>query len=342
VEAPPPRGGKPRRRWIVPAMGFGIAGVLAGGTLLLVASERPRIVDLELLSVPKVGLIAHWVTTGNGRRTYDLRDPAGNVIASGTLSAPAGSMVLGRHRDATLRLTIANGFGSDARAAGYAASTPPPAIRIQATAPPRIASLLVDPPRPNAPLTVHYDASARDLQLAIVDRTGATWFSTTTPSGTGMIQVPAPPAGPREPYQLVARAEGTSAGELTRVPIPAAVAPTPSPAPSASGALGVAAGGVTGPDAVVVDVGGGDSFAVRPDPVRRGQPFVVEIPFADGARVALVRDADGAEVAGASLRQGERSVALVAPKGAATYTVRVVLQRGIGNETLVRPLHLAR
>ncbi len=346
VEAPPPRGGKPRRRWIVPATGIGIAGVLAGGILLLVASERPRIVDLQLAAVPKVGLIAHWVTAGNGKRTFELRNAKGDVLAAGALPSASGSMVLGRKRDATLRVAIANGFGSDARDAGYATATPPPAIRILATSPPRIASLQVDPPRPNAPLTVHYTASARDLRLAIVDRTGAIWFSTTTPSGSGVTEVPAPPAGPREPYQLVARAEGSGAGEDTRVPIPASVTPTmPPPSPNAAAAAMPSLGGVlSSSDAnpVIVDVGGGDTFAVRPDPVRPGQPFVVEIPFADGASVTLVRDADGADVAGATLRQGERSVALIAPRARTGYTVRVTLQRGMGNETLVRPLHIAR
>ncbi len=345
VEAPPPRGGKPRRRWIVPATAIGIAGILAGGTLALVASERPRIVDLQLAAVPKAGLIAHWVTDGSGTRTYELRNSKGDVLAAGTLPSASGSMVLGRKRDATLRVAIANGFGSDARDAAYATATPPPAIRIVATPPPRIASLQVDPPRPNMPLTVHYTASARDLRLAIIDRTGQTWFSTTTPSGTGITQVPAPPAGPREPYQLVARAEGSGAGEDTRVPIPASVAPTTAPAsPSAAAAVSPLTGVLPPSDTnpVVVDVGGGDTFAVRPDPVRAGQPFVVEIPFADGASVALMRNSDGADVAGATLRQGERSVALVAPTARTSYTIRVTLQRGMGNETLVRPLHIAR
>jgi hypothetical protein len=44
-------------------------------------------------------------------------------------------------------------------------------------------------------------------------------------------------------------------------------------------------------------------------------------------------------VAGAALRAGERSVAMVAPLRPEPYTVRVTLQRGQGNETLVRPLH---
>ncbi|HZO94065.1 MAG TPA: hypothetical protein VFB22_09835 [Candidatus Baltobacteraceae bacterium] len=347
VEAPPPRGGKPRRRWVLPASAIGIAGVLAGGTLLLVASERPRVVDLQLDAVPKVGLLAHWVTAGNGRRTYELRDAKGAVLASGTLPSASGSMVLGKKRDATLRIAIANGFGTDVRDAGYATATPPPAIRILATPPPRIVSLQVDPPRPNAPLTVRYTAKARDLQLAILDRTGATWFSTTTPSGSGVTQIPAPPAGPREPYQLVARAEGASGGEDTRVPIPASIAATPSPAAVANGAAGTFTGPGNGllqgdANAVVVDVGGGDAFAIRPDPVRAGQPFVVEVPFADGAQVSLIRDSDGADVAGATLHQGERSAALVAPTGRGTFTVRVLLQRGMGNETLVRPLHVTR
>ena len=80
---------------------------------------------------------------------------------------------------------------------------------------------------------------------------------------------------------------------------------------------------------------------MRPDRVRPGQPFVVEVPFGDGARVALVRDRDGSEVAGTQLRAGERSLALVAPARPEPYTVRVTLQRGNGNETLVRPLHFA-
>src|SRR5581483_10082210 len=112
------------------------------------------------------------------------------------------------------------------------------------------------------------------------------------------------------------------------------IAATPSPAAVANGAAGTFTGPGNGllqgdANAVVVDVGGGDAFAIRPDPVRAGQPFVVEVPFADGA-----------DVAGATLHQGERSAALVAPTGRGTFTVRVLLQRGMGNETLVRPLHV--
>jgi hypothetical protein len=157
--------------------------------------------------------------------------------------------------------------------------------------------------------------------------------------------VPAPPPGPREPYALIASAAGAGAGEDTRVPIPAAVTPSPQPSASAGasalpGAAGNASPGAAGGSGTaVVDVGGGDAFAVRPDPVRPGQPFVVEVPFGDGARVALSRDRDGAEVTGVQLRAGERSVALVAPLRPEPYTIRVTLQRGQGSETLVKALH---
>jgi hypothetical protein len=346
VEAAPPLAGRSRRRWVLPAMALGAAAVLTGAVLVAVGAERPRVVDAALIASPDGTLIARWATLGKGTRTYDLRGASGEVIAHGTLPDPSGTMTLGRGEAATLHVQIANDFGSDARDAAYAHATAAPAIRIIATPPPRIESLAVDPLRPGAPLTVRYAAHARDVQLAILDRTGATWFSTTTPSGSGVTQVPAPPAGPREPYTLVARAQGAGAGQETRVPIPAALAPpTPSAAPLA--AATPTRGGPSIPGAsttsntTVVDVGGGDSFSIRPDPVRAGQPFVVEIPFADGARIELDRDADGAQIAGADLRNGERSAALVAPPKPGGYTIRVTLQRGEGNEILVRALRFA-
>jgi hypothetical protein len=346
VEAPPPRGGRPRRRWVTPATAIGVAGLLAGGTLVFFGLERPRVVDAALLATPDGKLIARWATAGSGKRTYELRDSHGAVVAQGVLPQPSGEMPLGNGDAANLRVAIANNFGSDTRDAAYARATPPPPIRIVATPPPRIETLAVDAPRPNAPLTVRYNiADARDLQLAIVDRTGATYFSTTTPSGKGTIQVPAPPAGPREPYQLVARArgEGNAAGQETRVPLSAAIAQAPSPAPSAPSSAGPdrrPAGAGNGSHSTVVDAGGGDTFAIRPDPVHAGEPFVVDIPFADGARVQVVRDRDDVELAGADLRRGERSVALTAPSSPGAYTVRVTMQRGVGLETLVRPLRL--
>jgi hypothetical protein len=345
VEAPPPRGGRSRRRWIPIATALGAAALLAGATLLVVGSGRPRVLAAGLGAGPGGTLVASWRTAGDGKRSYELRNAAGAVVASGPLPGPAGTLPLGRGDAATLHVAIAGALGADARDAAYARATAPPAIRIVATPPPRLATLSVDPPRPNAPLTVRYAARARTVHLAIVDRAGATWFSTTTPGGQGTTQVPAPPPGPREPYALIASAAGAGAGEDTRVPIPAAVTPSPLPSPSAGasalpGAAGAPGARVpAGSNTTVVDVGGGDAFVVRPDPVRPGQPFVVEVPFGDGARVALSRDRDGAEVAGVQLRAGERSVALVAPLRPEPYTVRVTLQRGQGSETLVKALH---
>ncbi len=342
VEAPPPRGGRSRRRWLPVAGALGAALLLAGASLVVIGAGRPRVLDAGLVATPGGALVARWRTAGDGRRSYELRNAAGAVIAAGPLPGPEGTLPLGRGDAATLHVAIANALGGDARDAAYARATAPPAIRIVATPPPRLASLSVDPPQPNQPLTVRYSARARELRLAIVDRTGATWFATTTPAGQGITQVPAPPPGPREPYALIARAAGSGAGEDTRVPIPAAVTPSPVPSPSGSGSPQPAASGAPGAPGgrgTVVDVGGGDTFAVLPDPVRPGQPFSVEVPFADGARIALVRDRDGSEVAGAQLRAGQRSVAMLAPRRPEPYTVRVTLQRGSGSETLVRPLH---
>jgi hypothetical protein len=350
VEAPPPRGGRVRRRWAAPAAALGAAALLAGGVLIFYGIERPRIVDAALLATPDGKLVARWSTSGDGTRSYELRDAAGGTVARGTLPAAAGTMPVGQADAATLHVAVSNAFGTDARDAAYGRATPPPAIRIVATPPPRIASLAVDAPRADAPLTVRYTAHARDLHLAIIDRAGAIWFATTTPAGSGITQIPAPPAGPREPYQLVASAEGATAGEETRVPIPAAVVPSPSPSASAalaqtSPAPGAAPRGAPGAsldaNSTVVDVGGGDTFALRPSPVQPGQPFVVEIPFADGARVQIIRDRDGLELAGADLRRGERSAAMTAPSAPGAYTVRVTLQRGVGQETVVRPLRLS-
>jgi hypothetical protein len=254
---------------------------------------------------------------------------------------------------ASLRITVANAFGSDARDAVYSRSTPPPAIRIVATPPPRIESIAVDAPRPNAPLTVRYAARARDLRLSVVDRNGATWFDTTTPSGHGTTTIPAPPAGGREPYVLVARANGGDAREETRVPFPAAVQPTASASPSASPGASPAAQATgqaraTPPrtgvpsEPSVLEGAGGDTFALRPDPAAPGQAVTVTVPSAEGARVQIVRDRDGIEVAGADVRRGERSAVLTAPARREAYTVRVTMQRGRGLVSLVRPLHLRR
>jgi hypothetical protein len=242
---------------------------------------------------------------------------------------------------------VANAFGSDARDAVYARATAPPAIRIVATAPPRIESIAVDAPRPNAPLTVRYAAHARELHLSVVDAAGGTWFATTTASGRGTIQIPAPPAGAREPYLLVARAEGSDAREETRVPFPTAVQPTASASPSASPQATAAP--ASGPrrtgvpsEPSVLEGAGGDSFAIRPDPAVRGQPVFVTLPSADGARVQIVRDRDGIEVVGADLPRGERTMMLVAPPAPGSYTIRVTMQRGRGLVSLVRPLRLRR
>ena len=350
VEAPPPRGGRPRRRWVGPVIALGTAGLLAGATLMGVAAGRPRVVEATLLAGPNGTTVARWATAGNGTRTYEVRDARGDVVARGSLPGAAGTMDIAIAGAAGLRVAVANAFGSDARDAVYTRATPPPAIRIAATPPPRIESIAVDAPRPNAGVTVRYAARARDLHLSVVDGNGATWYSTTTPSGRGSLQIPAPPPGPREPYLLVARADGSDAREETRVPFPAAVVPAASPSPSTSPLAQATVAPAPGPrrtsapppEPSVLEGAGGDSFAMRPDPVVPGQPVVVTVPSADGARVQIVRDRDGIEIAGGDVRRGERSAALITPTEPGAYTVRVTMQRGRGLVSLVRPLHLRR
>jgi hypothetical protein len=349
VEAPAPRGGRKRRRWIGPAMALGAAGLLAGATLIGVAAGRPRVVEATLLDGPNGGTVARWSTAGTGSRDYELRDARGEVVAHGALPAPAGTMTIAIPAAASLRITVANAFGSDARDAVYARATPPPAIRIVATPPPRIESIAIDAPRPNAPLTVRYAAHARALHLSVLDGAGATWFGTTTASGRGSVQIPPPPPGAREPYVLVARAQGSDAREETRVPFPTAVQPTASASPSASPAAQAAAAPTTGPrrtgvpsEPSVLEGAGGDSFAIRPDPAIRAQPVFVTLPSTDGARVQIVRDRDGIEVVGADLPRGARTMMLIAPAEAGSYTIRVTMQRGRGLVSLVRPLRLRR
>jgi hypothetical protein len=349
VEAPPPRGGRPRRRWVGPVIALGTAGLLAGATLIGVAAGRPRVVEATLLAGPNGTTAARWATAGNGARTYEVRDAHGDVVARGSLPAAAGTMDIAIPGAAGLRIAVANAFGSDARDAVYTRATPPPAIRIAATPPPRIESIAVDAPRPNAGVTVRYAAHARDLHLSVVDGNGATWYSTTTPTGRGSLQIPAPPPGPREPYLLVARADGSDAREETRVPFPAAVVPAASASPSASPLAQATAAPTRGPSRTsappepsVLEGAGGDSFAMRPDPAISGQPVVVTVPSAEGARVQIVRDRDGIEIAGGDVRRGERSAALITPTEPGSYTVRVTMSRGRGLVSLVRPLHLRR
>jgi hypothetical protein len=344
VDAPPPRGGRPRRRWVPPVIALGAAGVLAGAVLILFGAERPRVVDAALLANPDGRLVASWATTGNGTRTYELRDAGGAVVGQGPLPAPSGTLDLGRGNAASLHIAVANAFGHDARDAAYARATPPPPITIVITPPPAIGSITVDPPQPGAPLTVHYAARARDLHLSIVDRDGKPYFETTTQGGTGVVRIPAPPAGPGEPYQLIARAEGAAGGEQTRISIASAVSPSPSPGPSPSGSPGETAppphGGPPAGSGPTVIEAGSETFTISPDPVRAGQPFSVEVPFANAARVELVRDRDGLELAWVDLRAGDRKVMLTAPARDGPFTVRVTVQRGIGTETLVHPLHV--
>ena len=57
------------------------------------------------------------------------------------------------------------------------------------------------------------------------------------------------------------------------------------------------------------------TFSIRPSPVRPGDPFVVEIPFADGARVQIIRDRDDAELSGAEGRHLTTLRAAVASSG---------------------------
>lgn len=327
VEAPPPQGRRVRRGWVPRATVVGLAAILVAGTLGVVGAARPRVVDAMLVASPSGTLIAQWRTAGSGRPTYELRDGSGALLAHGPLPGAAGALAMGHGDAATLRVAIGNAFGNDAREAAYARATPPPAVRVIATPPPRIVSLAVDAARPGEPLTVRYDVRAQDLRLAIVDRAGRPWFTTTAPGGSGTLQVPMPPAGPNAPFALVATARRAGLNEATRVPL--ALLPEASPAPAPGTATALPADGA-----------GAGAFAIRPARLQPGRPFVVEIPFADGARIAIVRSGDQAEVSSALLAPGERSAAFIAPPRG-IYVVRVTLRRGAGEDVLMRSLVFA-
>lgn len=347
VEAAPPRAGRPRRPWLVPATAGGFGALLTGTVLVVLAFGRPHVVDARLGPAAGGGVQASWMTRGGGTRTLLARDPHGDVLVRSTL-APQGVQRLPRET-ASVSITIANAFGRDVRDAAYAAATAPPARIVHAALPPRIAALAIDPPLAHRPLTVRYDIERADgVRLDVVDRSGAVWFGTTAAPGRGAAAIPQPPAGAGEPYTLLARISGPGGAQVTRLPVPAFIIETPAPSPqptvssapsSAPGAPAAARGSAEQPagGAVVVDVGGGDTFAIAPQPVRAAQPFSVEIPSNGGARISIVRDADGAEIAAADLAPGRRVAAFVAPARGA-YTVRVALRRGNGSEVLVRRL----
>ena len=337
VEAAPPRRPAPRRRWLVPAAALGGAAALAGGVLLAYAAARPAVVSAALVASPGGDLIAQWSTRGSTAPTYALLDARGNVRARGTLPAANGTLSLGRGDAATLHVAVANAFGSDSRDAAYARATPPPAIRIVTTPPPRIARISIDAPRPGQPLTVRYAADrTAHVRLAIVDRNGSSWFATTVAPGSGEARVPAPPADGRQPYALVASAG--VAGDETRVPVPTAVTPAPVPSASATPRAVETPGPVADPN----DVSGGD-LIVAPDVVQPGQTVAVQLPYADGGRLAIVRDADGAEVAGVTVPRNVRRVTLNVPRqGSGPYSVRATIDRGIGSVTLLHHLTLIR
>jgi hypothetical protein len=337
VEAAPPRPARPRRRWVTPAVAVGCGALLAGATLVGYAAARPAVVSAALVASPGGELIGQWTTRGGGTRTYELRNAAGDVTARGTLPVADGQLSLGRGDAATFHVAIANAFGSDARDAAYARATPPPAVRIVTTPPPRIASVTIDPPQPGAPLRVRYAAiRATGVRLAVVDRTGATWFATTVAPGNGEVRIPAPPADGRQPYALIAST--TSGRDELRVPVPTAV--TPQPSPSASAPIVVAS--VLPESGPALDTSGvTGELLVAPDVVQPGQTVAVQLPYPDAAHVALIRENDGVEVASVDVARGARRTTLTVPvRGSGPYAVRATIARGIGSITLLHHLTL--
>jgi len=293
---------------------------------------------------PDGRLVASWSTTGTGTRTYELRDAGGAIVGQGPLPGPSGTWI------SAAATAAACGSRSSTRSAAIPV-TPPTrarrrrrAIRIVITPPPAIGSITVDPPQPDAPLTVHYSARARDLHLSIVDRDGKTYFETTTQAGTGSFAFRR-----RRPARRTVSAdrasEGDVAGEQTRISIASAVSPSPSPSPSASpGAVTEQQPRSGGPaattGATVIETGGSETFTVAPDPVRAGQSFSVEIPFANAARVELVRESRRPELAWVDLRAGDRKVMLTAPLRDGPVHGPVTIQRGWGPKRSVHPLHV--
>ena len=325
VEAAVPRGRRRPRAWIGPARIAGIAAMLAGLVVIADIAAQPRVLDAALNANSDGKLVARWSTSGWGRRTYELLTQSGVVVEHGALRERSGTMRVARAGDTQLIVTLANSLGSDRRIAAFARATPPPPIRIIATPPPRLAVLAIDPLRANEPLTVHYDAeAARSVGLTIVDRSNHTWTSVVAPPGRSSMQIPAPPAGPRGPFTLIATAQGErNAASVTRVTVPTAPAPSPSPPPRPG----------------LSDGAGAKRIAVRPDRVRPGRVYFVEVPVAKGARLALIHDRDGAQMYAIDLSPGHHRAAMIAPpRDGGPYTIHVIYQRGSSHVTVVRGL----
>ena len=298
----PPRGGRPRRRWAGPVIAVGAAGLLAGATLIGRRGKRPRVVEATLLGRPE-GRHRHALgDRGNGGRSYEVRDARGNVVAHGSLPAAAGTMDVENPGAAGLRVAVADAFGSDARDAVYARATPRPR---SASATRRPASRASRSTRrgPTRGVTVRYAAHARDLHLAVVDGNARRGPARRRRTGAAASQIPAPPPGPREPYLLVARADGSDAREETacrsRRPCsrrPVAVAER---VPRAGDRCATATATRTAApiEPTVLEGAGGDRFAIAPDPAVPGRQSWSACRPVEGARVQIVRDRDGVEIA---------------------------------------------
>jgi hypothetical protein len=341
VEAPPLPGGFARRPWAIPAAIAGGAAIVAALMLFIIGAGRPHIVAAALSNGPGDAVTASWNIGGDGARSYEARNASGTVIAAGSLDAANGTLPLPPDT-ATLHIQAHNALGSDARDAVFARATPPPAQRVIVPAAAHIASLAVDPPQPGAPLTVRYDVrDARAMRLAMIDGAGAVWFSTTTGSGRGTVRIPPPPAD-RAPYRLVASANGDGGETTTSVPLQTAFAsvPTVAPSPHITSAPETAEPAATAvPDAPTFS--NADVLNVTPTHPHPGETIAVVVPSGDGARVALVRDRDSAEVAVAQLGRGHRTAELRAP-AVGSYTMRATLQRGDGTETLLQAVRVVR
>ena len=314
--APPARGGR-RSPWVLALRVAGLTSLLTGVALVTVALERPHIIEVTLVPGPGGAPVAHWSIAGGGTRTFAARDARGRVIEEGELREPRGFLPL-PHDVSSVRVAVANAFGSDARDVSYDRPAPAPPSRNASAVQPRVA---LEAPRPGRPFIIRYDiARGSKVRVSILDRSGALWFAASAGSGRGTLRLPMPPAGPGEPYALEARALDPGGAETTLFHVPAIAAKAPS-APSLLAA----------PERP-------SSFIVHPDPAVAGSRLAVRVPSSGGGHVEIVRNGDGAWVGSALLRPGEHVAVFKAPPRGA-YTVRVTLRRAGGNETLVRPLH---
>ncbi len=341
---PPPIPEFPRRI-------FGLAGAaLVAAAAIAFALERPRIVGLSVPNVALAGsrIDAVYAARGNGRLRYELDGSDGTVLGGGTLDHRDGSFPLalaaGASRTYVVRLAIEGALGSDVRVATVESQRRPVARTVtRVEHPARIASLAVEHDRvvADAPIVVYYDIDAAGGTIRLLDRNGVAWGGAPVNRGAGSVRLNAPSyAQPRELSVALRAVTGASRAESS---VGVLVLPKTSPSPSASPKPSPSRPAPTPePNGIAFPAISRAPFSLPSRPVHAGDTVRIGIVTPrNGLRLAVTAP-DGHDVIN-ELVGDRREIALRLPGSPRNtrYTVVATFNRGYGEETMVRELHVA-